>query len=416
MDVGTVEKKILYITYDGLTDPLGQAQVIPYVEGLADKGYDITIMSYEKPDRYKLFEKQIAERLGLRRISWKPMRYHKRFSLFATLYDLLTGFSYLFFAIPRKKIKIIHCRSYIASILGLVFKKLYGTKFIFDMRGFWADERVEGNVFKKGFIYKFFKWLEKLFLLNADATISLTSNAISEIATWKYMTADKVEQLHHITTCCNINEFRHAFAYNIKEDKVEQPITFLYVGSIGPWHSPDKIKSFIHFVYNYLPFSKFKMIVNWGADHMVEYIEEQGYDLSRFCIESLTHSQIPDAIKGADIGFFFIPPTYWKKGCSPTKMGEMLAAGIPTITGHSIGDVDDLITKNDIGYVLKEFSDKEYKEAIDHVLSLIGEDKKQLLYKCRKVAEDYFSLEKGVKSYAGIYQSLLQKKLDFDYR
>jgi glycosyltransferase involved in cell wall biosynthesis len=409
MDVTSGFKKILYITYDGLTDPLGQSQVIPYVEGLADKGYDITIMSYEKPDRYKLFGKQITERLELRKILWKPFRYHKRFSLFATLYDLLIGFFYLLFAIPGKKIKIIHCRSYIASILGLVFKKLYSTKFIFDMRGFWADERVEGNVFKKGAIYNFFKWLEKQFLLNADATISLTRNAVHEIATWKYMTPNKAMKLHHITTCCNIDEFSQSFAYNIRENKVEQPITFLYVGSIGPWHSPEKIKSFIHFVYNYLPYSKFKMIINWGASEMVEYIRERSYDLSRFTIESLTHDQIPEAIKGADIGFFFIPPTYWKKGCSPTKMGEMLAAGIPTITGHSIGDVDELVASSDIGFVLKEFSDIEYKVAVDHVLSLIRQDKQQLLYRCREVAEDYFSLEKGVERYAGIYQSLLQK-------
>jgi len=408
MDVSPILNRILYITYDGLTDPLGQAQVIPYVEGLADKGYDITIMSYEKPDRYELFQKQIAERLELRKISWKAMRYHKRFSLFATLYDLLRGFSYLVFAIPKKKIKIIHCRSYIASILGIVFKKLYGAKFIFDMRGFWADERVEGNVFKKGLIYKFFKWLEKLFLLNADATISLTSNAISEIGSWKYMTAEKMVKLHHITTCCDINQFKHAFTYNIKEDKLNLPITFLYVGSIGPWHSPDKIKSFIHFVYNYLPFSKFKMIVNWGADHMVEYIQEKGYDSSRFSVESLTHSQIPDAIKGADIGFFFIPPTYWKKGCSPTKMGEMLAAGIPVITGHSIGDVDELVNQNDIGFILKEFNDKEYKKAVDFVLGQLKNNKNDLLQKCLAVAEDYYSLQKGIESYNTIYQSLLK--------
>ncbi len=30
---------ILYISYDGMTDPLGQSQVLPYLKGLAKKGY-----------------------------------------------------------------------------------------------------------------------------------------------------------------------------------------------------------------------------------------------------------------------------------------------------------------------------------------------------------------------------------------
>jgi hypothetical protein len=39
---------ILYLTYDGLNDPLGQSQILPYLEGLAEKGYGITVISFEK--------------------------------------------------------------------------------------------------------------------------------------------------------------------------------------------------------------------------------------------------------------------------------------------------------------------------------------------------------------------------------
>jgi hypothetical protein len=40
--------KVLYLTYDGLTDPLGQSQVLPYIVGLSKKDIDFTVISFEK--------------------------------------------------------------------------------------------------------------------------------------------------------------------------------------------------------------------------------------------------------------------------------------------------------------------------------------------------------------------------------
>ena len=45
-------KKILFISYDGMTDPLGQSQVIPYLSGLTKFGYGFTILSCDKPEKF----------------------------------------------------------------------------------------------------------------------------------------------------------------------------------------------------------------------------------------------------------------------------------------------------------------------------------------------------------------------------
>jgi hypothetical protein len=42
---------VIYISYDGMTDPLGQSQVIPYLIGLTKKGHNISIISCEKTTR-----------------------------------------------------------------------------------------------------------------------------------------------------------------------------------------------------------------------------------------------------------------------------------------------------------------------------------------------------------------------------
>jgi len=46
-------KNVLYISYDGMTDPLGQSQVLPYLVNLSASGYNFTILSCEKKKKYK---------------------------------------------------------------------------------------------------------------------------------------------------------------------------------------------------------------------------------------------------------------------------------------------------------------------------------------------------------------------------
>lgn len=42
------KRKVLYVSYDGLTDPLGQSQILPYLVGLTKKGFAFTVVSFEK--------------------------------------------------------------------------------------------------------------------------------------------------------------------------------------------------------------------------------------------------------------------------------------------------------------------------------------------------------------------------------
>ena len=45
-----VRVTVLYLSYDGALDPLGQSQVVPYVTGLASLGFRMRLVSFEKPE------------------------------------------------------------------------------------------------------------------------------------------------------------------------------------------------------------------------------------------------------------------------------------------------------------------------------------------------------------------------------
>jgi glycosyltransferase involved in cell wall biosynthesis len=81
----------------------------------------------------------------------------------------------------KERFDIIHCRSYIAAEAGLQLKRKFGTKFLFDMRGFWANEKVDNGqwnqqryFFRK--LFEYYKKKEKAFLTAADGIVCLTQN------------------------------------------------------------------------------------------------------------------------------------------------------------------------------------------------------------------------------------------------
>jgi glycosyltransferase involved in cell wall biosynthesis len=108
----------------------------------------------------------------------------------------------------------------------------------------------------------------------------------------------------------------------------------------------------------------------------------------------------------SDAGIFFIKPSFSKQGSSPTKLGEMLSMGIPVICNAGVGDVESIINATQTGTCLTSFSETEMAEVIETIAQM--NDKTMNVEKAQK-AIAFFSLEQGIKSYLGIYESLLGK-------
>ena len=156
-----------------MTDQLGQSQVIPYLIGLSEKNYSITILSCEKKGAFEKGKTKIKELLDRHNILWEPLLYTKYPPVLSTIYDISKIKKKADQLSRKTNFDIVHCRSYIAGMVGLTLKKKYQCKFIFDMRGFWADERVDGKLWNLNnpvykIIYKYFKRKEKEMLLSVS--------------------------------------------------------------------------------------------------------------------------------------------------------------------------------------------------------------------------------------------------------
>jgi glycosyltransferase involved in cell wall biosynthesis len=106
----------------------------------------------------------------------------------------------------------------------------------------------------------------------------------------------------------------------------------------------------------------------------------------------------------SDYSLFFIKPCYSKLSSSPTKHGEIMAMGIPVIANSGVGDVKEIIEKYEAGFVLDGFSIAEMEKIIEKIAD------PQTRFDAGKIragAEDFYSLDKAIATYTGVYKKVL---------
>ena len=401
------EKNILYLSYDGLTDPLGQSQILPYVLGLAQRGYSFTVISFEKTQLFKNGKLLIQSKCDHNNIKWIPLQYHKTPPIVSTLYDLGVLWFTVKALFKRNHFPIIHCRSYLTSLIGLRAKGKWGVKFIFDMRGFWADERVEGNIWNIGnpmyrLIYRYFKNQEQTLLRRADHIVTLTKAGRSIVEKWCDQTNVTV-----IPCCVDLALFDPALIneqlkLNLRKSlRLDNAFVLSYIGSIGTWYLLDEMLDFFMELRNVYPTSKFLIVTREDKTQIQRSLYKKGISINDVIITAAEHSEVPSLIAISDFSILFIKPSFSKSGSSPTKLAEIMAMNVPIVTNAGVGDNDLLFPEDSFVLLTNNFSRAEYQNIINKMKHVDVEGNR-----IRLKATEEFSLERGISLYEGIYKTL----------
>ena len=387
-------KNVLYLSYDGMTDPLGQSQVLPYIIGLSKKGYKFHLVSFEKPNRFKQNRKVIERICSENEIEWHPLMYTKRPPLLSTIWDVrkMKRKSY---ALHRKyNFSIVHCRSYLSSLIGDSMKIKFGISFLFDMRGFWADERVDGKLWDLKnpiykWVYNYFKRKELQFLNNADYTVSLTFSGKEEMLKWKGVNGLK-NRLEVIPCCADLNLFKPVEG----DSKI---FTLGYLGSIGTWYLLDEMLLFYKGILEREKSAVFHFLTKEEPNIILERAKELGVSCDKMIIEESSRSDIPYKTRNWSYSIFFILPSFSKKSSSPTKQGELMGMGIPVICNDGVGDVKEIVQKYKSGLIVDLNSKFDFDKVFSHEFEQTN---------IVNGARDYFSLQMGIKKYEMIYNQI----------
>lgn len=401
-------KPVLYITYDGLLDPLGQSQVLPYLLGLREAGVPFVILSYEKLAQLKQqASADLRRSLASRGIVWYALKYHKSPAVLAKSYDLARGLLLAIFVIVMRRVSIVHARSYVASVIALGAKQLTGCKFIFDMRGLWADERVDGHWWRPDSpLFRIAKRFEASFLRHADHVVVLTSGLKALLPEFPLMKRRPELPISVIPTCVELNRFHEYRSPGTPQahTKSRNQFTYVYLGSVGPLYLLDEVVRFFRVALEVNPRASLLVMTN-GPEHGVQsLLAEHGVPRDRYQMLNLPYEEVPRHLAGAQAALYFTKPCYSRIAKYSTKFGESLASGLPVVTNRGSVDIDALLEQHRVGIVIDELTQEAYRDALERLAALMSDP--GLRDRCRQVATDHLAMERGVCAYQRVYDAL----------
>lgn len=401
--------KVLFLTYDGMTDPLGQSQVLSYLK-LLSKDFSFDVLSYEKPDVFTQKEQLVHNFIQGYDIRWIPLPYTKSPPILSTIKDLRAGWKKIKELGRNTRYDIIHSRGYIIGTNAIKAQKHFKAALLLDKRGWWADEKKDsGNWESPVFIpvYRYFKNLETRLFKVSDHAISLTWAGYHEIERLKLKPLNDVSV---IPTCVDFKIFKPFDTEIRKEVRQELGIpqdarVILYSGSLGGNYSMELIFGLYRALKKREPNTYILLLTRADKEYIAAEVKNADVPEEVVKIAASDFAHVHRYLMAGDYGLVNYLRTYSTIGRSPTKLGEYWACGLPVVSLSNIGDIDYLVNKYPkSGVLVDEYTEEGFDTAVEHLLTL-DISKEQL----REYSIDYYDIEKGVKTYADIYHKMLTR-------
>ena len=407
------KRRVLFISYNGLIEPLGPTQVIPYVLALAGS-FDLTVLSFDKPVRTPEEDARdsaaTAALLAARGVAWLRLRYHRRPTLPATAFDIASGVVSVLRAHRRQAFHLLHARGYVPAAIAGIVKAVTGVPFLFDIRGLNAEEYVDAGLWKQGSLpFHLTKRVEQWILRRTDGINTLTE-AVRPILREFPGLRDRAHlpPWTVIPTCVDLDHFRfeHAARQRIRARLgVQDRPVLVYSGSVGTWYQIDEMLDFYVAARERWPRLFFLALVNRMPEVVARGLELRGVPSTDFAVLWARHAEVPDYLSAADAAVAFVRPSLSKQSSSPTKYGEYLSCGLPFAATAGVGDTEALLSGSSVGVLIRTHSREAYAAAADRLHALADAGDRAA---CRAVAEREFSvMSRALPAYRDLYLRIL---------
>ena len=385
-----------------MNEALGASQVLSYLYKLSEK-YEFHLVSLEKSMDFQDKKKMssLDENLKNYGIFWHPVEY--KTDKVGKLLNFPRIFRKVYSVLAKEKIQNVHCRSYMTAIIALLLKSKFNLRYLFDTRNFSFDERADvGALNRNGIIYKLTKKLEKKLYQNASA-ISILSEKGKEtiLKNELFPGGNQIKNIEVITTCVDLDRFSFQ-----KRDYDKNKYTIGYVGTAVGWYDFEKTIKTLKKIGESVNFHFLVFNSNAHGQHkfIAESLQKIGIPDNQFTIEKVSFQDMPLRLKEMDISLFFIHPYFSKRASAATKLGELLASGIPVLTNNDVGDHEYIIENFKVGKILdfEKIDTYDFQKIFRDLINY------ETAKRCRDVSEQYFSLEKGVEKYYETYAKIFR--------
>lgn len=390
-------KNILYVSYDGILDPLGHSQVFSYLKALS-KNINYTLVTFEKPekleDSYFLQMKEEINDLNINWVWFEYISFYKKPLSF--MINFLKAAVNIFNLIRKNNIGIVHIRSYLAGLFIILPKVFLSFRLIFDIRGFWVNEKHDRLGWKKTSAkFRILKVLERHLFKISDRIVTLTHCSVESIST-KFNIS--VSHISVIRTCADKNIF-----YKKMYQMSHEGINYGYLGSIDTAYDIEPIINLFSKHYTYNNKIRITFLTNSNKNKLIEMLDSFSIPCDAYKIKYVERNQLNNEINDLSCIIFNLKLKNSLVASMPTKIGEAFACGVPIVCNAFNEDIKSIIEKNNCGLILDfdelEFSDLFFKKFESEILALTRSNN------CIELAQSEFSLKSGSSKYLEIYNS-----------
>jgi glycosyltransferase involved in cell wall biosynthesis len=406
-------RRVLYISYNGMLDPLGQSQVIPYLKGLSGRGVKFTLLSFERAQAYSAEGQSrcqlLRDELSRFGIEWHYLRYHQKPSIPATAYDVIAGTRRARRLVRVNQIEMVHARAHIPAVIGLSLKHKFGIKMIFDVRGLMAEEYVDAGHWQAGSIAaRMTKAMEARVLGATEAIVTLTDALWNTMKNWPSVSGRTIA--HEVIPCC-VDQEQFRFDAAVRTAKraelgLDDRLVLVYSGSVGGWYMTNEMAQFFAELKQRRPNAFFLWLTTGNREIVDRAMARQAIQSKDYAVCRVLSREVAAYLNAADVGIAFYKAGTSRLGTSPVKVSEYLSCALPVIVNAGIGDTDELIERENAGVVVRNFSKHDYEDAAAAAVQLAADADTRR--RVRMTAEKYFNLRSvGIEHYARLYERVL---------
>lgn len=385
--------RIIYVSYNGLGTALVRSQVLPYLRSLAGSvAFDL--VTYEQAAPPPPFDE-------VQGITLRKLRYHKRPSLLAKLFDVAAGALTVSWIARTRGAAAIHARSHVAAAAAALAAIISRRPYIFDMRGFLAEEFVEAGAWRAGGLtYRLVRAAERQLLRGSVAIVVLTERAKGHLQSDpRYAGVVRDKEIVVVPCCVDLGRF--------DTSPTERSHTLVYTGSVGTWYRLDAMISFFA-AYRAIHRDARLLIANEGQHVLIREALAASEVADAVDVRAVGFQEIPRVLASCAAGIVLLREGGSKIASSPIKVAEYLAAGLPVVVNEIVGDMPVLLREARAGVVVTDLGREALGRGAAELSALVAEGE-EVRRRARALAAATFDVRIGAARYAELYAAISRR-------
>jgi glycosyltransferase involved in cell wall biosynthesis len=339
----------IFLSHNGMSEPLGQTQVLPYLRGLVEGGVRIELLACEPPGTPKETAARLKQTLAASGIAYTALMRRPSHALSDKVRDgAALGAAAVRVALRRRRApRVLHARSQLPSAVAELLAALSPrTRFIFDCRGLLAQEYVDMGHWLRGELrYRLTEAAEAYLMQRADRVVVLTEAMREDLCGPGGPLRHREGDVVVIPCCVDPERFRpdpearRRRRAELGLDPDESQPVLCFAGSQARYD----LEAAARLVAAMRRRSDARFLLLSRADpaRVRAAMAALGCEGALHAVAAAP-KDVPGWLCAADFGVALLRDCRSSIATSPTKVAECLAVGLPTVVSEGVADASYL--------------------------------------------------------------------------